>query len=36
MPLSAAADIAEAWQMVEQGYVPPPCEVAPADTRIIS
>ena len=35
-PTVTAGEIAEAWQMVEQGYTPPPCDVADADTRIIT
>lgn len=33
-PADVAADVAQAWQMVEQGYTPPPVETASADTRI--
>jgi hypothetical protein len=29
------ADIAQAYEMVEQGYVPPPNDVADADIRIL-
>ncbi len=35
-PVVSVAEIAAAYQMVEQGYTPPPCDVADADTRIIA
>lgn len=33
-PRDVAADVAHAWNMVEQGYTPPPIETADAETRL--
>lgn len=33
-PAGLAEDVAQAWQMLEQGHTPPPVEAATPDTRI--